>query len=216
VLPIHTSLHRGDGRERELSPVVGELQEEFTWLAGRNLRITLWVLLGAVGLVLLIACANVASLQLARAHARSREFALRAALGAGRGRIVRQLLGESLLLGGFGCGAGILVGLWALDGLRSFLPANVPRMDEVSLSATMAAVGSRSRAYAGTRCFLDAQEYAATASFSDDERKAMGDASAGAGIVHGVRTGKFDPKAKMSGKTVPPRVFKATDDAWNK
>jgi len=100
-------------------------------------------------------------------------------------------------------------------GIRAASVANIG-MDEVSLSATMAAVGSRSRAYAGTRCFLDAQEYAATASFSDDERKAMGDASAGAGIVHGVRTGKFDPKAKMSGKTVPPRVFKATDDAWNK
>ena len=104
-----------------------------------NVRPALYILLGAAGFVLLIACANVANLQLARAHARAREFAVRAALGAGRGRIVRQLLGESILLGGLGCVAGIVVGFWALDALRSILPPNLPRISEVSLNGPVLA-----------------------------------------------------------------------------
>ncbi len=108
--------------------------QPLTDIAFGAVRPALYVLLGAAACVLLIACANVANLQLARAHARSREFAVRAALGAGRARIVRQLLIESVLLGGLGCGVGLVFGIWGLDALRSILPSNVPRIDEVTLN----------------------------------------------------------------------------------
>jgi putative ABC transport system permease protein len=100
----------------------------------RGVRPSLLVLLGAAGFVLLIACTNVANLQLARAHARSREFAVRAALGAGRGRVVRQLLSESVLLGLLGCAAGLMLGTGAIHMLRAGLPANIPRLQEAGLN----------------------------------------------------------------------------------
>ena len=98
-----------------------------------NVRSALFVLLGAIGFVLLIACANVAGLLMARAAARRRELALRTALGAGRRRIVQQLLTESLVLAGAGGALGLLVGTWALRLLVSIAPANLPRLDEVTL-----------------------------------------------------------------------------------
>ena len=107
----------------------------FTDAAFGSVRTALRVLLGAAGFVLLIACANVANLQLARAQARGREFALRAALGAGRGRMLRQLLVESLLLGLLGSLAGLVLGGWAIAALRVMVPGEIPRLEEVALNS---------------------------------------------------------------------------------
>jgi len=95
------------------------------------IRPTLLFLLGAVTLVLLIACVNVASLLLARAHGRSREVAVRAALGAGRRRLVQQFLAESLVLGVAGGAAGLFVAFWTTRGLVALGPASIPRLAEV-------------------------------------------------------------------------------------
>ena len=114
---------------------VASLQDSIT----RNVGTALKILFGAVGLVLLIACANVANLLLARAATRRKEFAVRAALGASRWRIVRQLLIESLLLGLTGGVVGLLFASWAMSFLQKVAHDTVPRMTGVNINGRVLA-----------------------------------------------------------------------------
>jgi putative ABC transport system permease protein len=99
-------------------------------------RHSLNLLLGAVACVLLIACANVANLQLARAVSRSKELAVRAALGANRWSLARQLLTESTLLAFFGAIAGVVLAIWSLDAIISLAPRGIPRFQETGIDLT--------------------------------------------------------------------------------
>ena len=140
---------------QEIAAITAQLEREFPG-TNRDVRVVplqervvgrvrpaLLVLLGAVGLVLLIACANVANMLLARSSARRREIALRTAIGASRGRTIRQLLTESLVLAAAGGAAGLALGAWGLKALLALAPDAIPRLADVRLDlrvllATMA------------------------------------------------------------------------------
>jgi len=109
-------------------------------LLGR-VSIALWILLGAVGFVLLIACANVMNLMLARATGRTKEIAVRAALGAGRPRLILQLLTESIMLALIGGAAGVLLAMWGTAALASLSPKEIPRVNEVRVDGTVLLFG---------------------------------------------------------------------------
>ena len=113
----------------ELQPHLRPLAE---YVAG-DIGNVLWILLAAVGLVLLIACANVANLFLVRAEGRHQELAMRAALGASRGRIARLLLAESMLLALGGGALGLALAHWSIGLLRTMAPPGLPRIDEIAI-----------------------------------------------------------------------------------
>ena len=104
-------------------------------IAGESLQSALWLLLAATGLVLLVACANVANLLLARGASRRQEFALRRALGGGRGRLLRQLAAENLVLAGAGALPAIAIAQWSTRILGAAAAAYVPRLDEIAVDA---------------------------------------------------------------------------------
>ena len=110
--------------------LVVPLQE---WITGRA-RPALLILLGAVGFLLLVACANVANLLLAQASARTRELAVRSALGAARGRLIRQFLSEAALISLVGGGLGVLAAIGGVAGLTRLAPANLPRIESVAIN----------------------------------------------------------------------------------
>src|SRR5262249_8892896 len=102
-----------------------------------SVRRSLWVLLGAVGFILLIACINVANLLLVRATERQKELAVRLALGAGRWRIMRQLLSESLLIAALGAAGGLSLGRWMLAGLLALAPPEIPGLSRAGLDGAV-------------------------------------------------------------------------------
>ena len=109
------------------------------WLLGESYRRTVWVLFGAVGCLLLLACANVANLLLAQGVAREGELGVRGALGASRGRVTRQLLTESLLLALAGGVGGVLIAVWGATALGTLSPQGVTRFDGVALDGRLLA-----------------------------------------------------------------------------
>ena len=142
-----------EGAQAELNTIARRLEEQYP-ASNAGWRVTLtsvrdvilgtpykamWVLLGAVGCVLLIACANVANLQLARSARRNKEIALRAALGASRARIIRQLLTESVLLAMIGGTVGLLLAWWGVGWLRTTGPDTIPRLSEVWMNGRVLA-----------------------------------------------------------------------------
>jgi putative ABC transport system permease protein len=116
-------------------------QKFYDWIVPEESRRSLLVFAGAVIFVLLIACSNVANLLLARSAARQKEISIRMALGAGRFRIVRQLLAEALLLALIAGGLGLLVAMWVVGVLKTMNPANLPRLDELSVDGRVLAFG---------------------------------------------------------------------------
>jgi predicted permease len=132
---IANRIREKDKRDRTFGMTVTSLQEQVVG----DVRRALLVLLGSVGLVLLIACANVANLLLTRAAGREKEVAIRTALGAGGLRIVRQLLTESILLAVMGGTAGLVIAQWTLYVVRTINPGNIPRLDDIEINGTVLA-----------------------------------------------------------------------------
>ncbi len=144
-----------------------------------QVRPTLLIVLGFVALVLLIACANIANLQLARSTSRRREMSLRAALGAGRGRLVRQMLTESLVLSLIGGGAGVLLAHWAIDALVAAVPNGLPAFGEIGLDGSVLLFSVGTTVVAGLLFGVMPAVYAARANLTDSLQVRGADSTTG-------------------------------------
>jgi putative ABC transport system permease protein len=169
--------NRGNGA------VVAPLKERLVGDVGPSL----WMLLGAVGFVLLIACANVGNLLLARATGRTREFAIRAALGAGQWRLLRQSLTESILLALAGGGLGLLLAALCTRAALNVLPTGLPRTDEVGLDARVllftAAISLFTGALAGLAPALKVSQWRLAETLKESGRGAGGGRRRAQGIL---------------------------------
>jgi putative ABC transport system permease protein len=146
-----------------------------------NARSALLVLLGAVGFLLLVACANVANLLLAQASVRERELAIRSALGAARGRLIRQFLTEAFLLSLVGGGLGVLGALGGVAGLVALAPENLPRLDSVSISIPVLVFAF----LLSTAVAAGLGAFTAARATSGDLRKGLGEGGRGQAGSHG-------------------------------
>jgi predicted permease len=176
---IAARIRVADKRDSTFTISVVPLQEQVVG----NLKRSLLVLLGSVGLVLLIACANVANLLLSRAAGRQKEVAIRTALGAGASRVVRQLLTESVLLALMGGVAGVLLAAWSLYVLRAMNPGNIPRLETIGLDGRVLAFTFAVSLLTGI-VFGLAPALRAVALDLNTALKAGGRASQGAGGFH--------------------------------
>lgn len=131
---LYQNEHRKDAGGLVRIPFIAPLAEQFAYLTGPNLRLSVMVLFGAVSFVLLIACVNISNLLLGRSLARQKELAVRAALGSGRMRLIRQLLTEGLLLSCAGAAGGLVLAVGAVRGFRILQPIAMPPGNPVSVN----------------------------------------------------------------------------------
>jgi putative ABC transport system permease protein len=171
--------------------IVLPLQDSITG----KVRPALLVLLGAVGFLLLVACANVANLLLAQASVRERELAIRSALGAARGRLIRQFLTEAFLLSLVGGGLGVVGALAGVAGLLGLAPANLPRLDSVSISIPVLVFAF----LLSTAVAAGLGAFTAARATSGDLRKGLGEGGRGqAGSQGSQRVGRVIVAAQMA------------------
>jgi predicted permease len=179
-------------QKKDWTVAVVPMQEGFT----RDIKSPLLVLLGAVGCVLLIACANVANLLLARASARQKEMAIRAALGASRGRVIRQLLTESVLLSFTGALLGLLLAFWGVGALGNFSAVNLPLAQEVGLNLRVLGFAFFVSLLAGVTFGLAPALQASRLNLNDTLKE--GERHSGAGLRNHVRSGLIVSEVALS------------------
>ncbi len=171
--------------------MVNSLQESLTGKA----RQPLMILLGAVAFLLLVACANVANLMLSQASVRERELAIRSALGAARGRLVRQFLTEALLVAIVGGVCGVLGALWGVTGLIALAPDNLPRSENVAINLPVLAFAMALSALVA----VGLGAFTALRATSGDLRKGLGEGGRGQAGAHGSqRVGRMIVAAQIA------------------